>query len=146
MVVLMADDDEDDRQFASEAMRATCQHSDMRSVGDGRQLLDYLRREGDYRNRAGMAPMPDVILLDLNMPKMTGIEALAEIKSDTTLRSLPVVIFSDSGTTDDVIACYQLGANSYIRKPTGFDEWVDVMTGFRDYWFEVADLPRRYQQ
>lgn len=143
MVVLMADDDEDDRLVTSEAMGLANPLSEMRFVRDGQELLDYLRQEGDYVNAGGDAPTPDVILLDLNMPKMTGAEALAEIKADDGLRSIPVVVFSTSKRSEEVAESYQLGASSYISKPAGFEELVATLGEFRRYWFDLVELPTR---
>ena len=137
--ILVADDDADDRQLTMEAL-ATCHcANDLRFVNDGRDLLDYLRHEG--KRAEELSPRPTLILLDLNMPRMSGTEALAEIKADPTLRQIPIVILSTSRTDADVRATYALGASSYITKPVTFDGLVRAMTSLTQYWFEVVELP-----
>lgn len=139
-VILLADDDADDRQLAQEALAEAQVASDLRLVGDGEQLLDYLHRRGAYRKN-GSAPAPSVILLDLNMPLKDGREALADIKADPRLRRIPVVVLTTSSAEEDVVAAYELGASSYITKPVNFGGLVDVMRDFSRYWFERVELP-----
>ncbi|HET6875494.1 MAG TPA: response regulator [Acidimicrobiales bacterium] len=141
MVVLMADDDGDDRDITRDALARVSPDSQTCFVSDGRELLDYLRGEGDYAESTSATVSPDLILLDLNMPRMSGSEALAELKADTALKSIPIVVFSTSSRPDDVSKCYRLGANSYITKPSGFRELVETMGAFHSYWSEVVDLP-----
>lgn len=138
-VVLIADDDPDDRALTADALELSNSSRDVHFVGDGDELLDYLRHEGRYCE--GSAPRPDVILLDLNMPKRSGTEALAEIKRCATLSDIPVVVFSTSRRPDDVSASYGLGAASYIAKPSTFSELVSTMGTFDRYWFDLVDLP-----
>lgn len=145
VVVLMADDDPDDREVAADAFAIAHPQGELRFVHDGQQLLDYLRNEDDADDGAD-ARAPDVILLDLNMPKVSGEEALAEIKSDPELRSIPVIVFTTSRREEDILNCYERGANSYIAKPAGFTDLVSMMGDFRRYWFETADLPLRGDQ
>ncbi|WP_372789594.1 response regulator [Paraconexibacter sp.] len=141
IVILMAEDDEDDRLMAQEALRASRLANDLRFVVDGQALLDYLRREGNYTDPAD-SPTPGVILLDLNMPRMDGREALAEIKSDPDLRHIPVVILTTSKAEEDIFRTYDLGVNSFITKPVTFQGLVDVMRVWSQYWFEIVELPR----
>ena len=140
-VVLIADDDPDDRALAADALEMSRSTSEVRFVADGEELLDYLRHEGPYEE--GVVPRPDLILLDLNMPKRSGTEALAEIKRNESLRTIPVVVLSTSRRGDDISASYQLGAASYITKPSTFSDLVSTMGAFDRYWFDLVDLPQR---
>src|SRR6476661_4301820 len=131
MVILMADDDEDDRLLAQDALRESGQNAELHFVSDGRQLLDYLRCEGDFapsdHDPKVKAPRPDLILLDLNMPRLDGREALRQIKTDSMLRRTPVVILTTSKAEEDIWRAYDEGANSYVTKPVSFEGLVDVM-------------------
>ena len=142
MVILMADDDADDRLLAKDAL-AECQlASDLHFVENGEELLDYLHRRGKYTQLAE-SPRPGLILLDLNMPKKDGREALREIKSDPALRKIPVVVLTTSKADTDIGRIYELGANSFISKPVSFESLVDVMKTIGRYWFEIVELPAR---
>jgi CheY-like chemotaxis protein len=141
-LILLADDDEDDRQLTTEALGEAQVRSELRCVEDGEELLDYLRRRGVYGPGGRDATRPGVILLDLNMPRMDGREALSQIKSDPELRRIPVVVLTTSRSEEDVVRSYELGANSFITKPTTFTGLVEVARGFARYWFELAELPR----
>jgi CheY-like chemotaxis protein len=136
----MADDDEDDRQLTKEALGEAKVAHDLRCVVDGEDLMDYLHRRGAYEDGVD-APRPSMILLDLNMPRKNGHEALAEIKSDAVLRRIPVVVLTTSAVKPDVTTSYDLGANSFITKPRSFTELVEVVRDFSRYWFDVAELP-----
>jgi two-component system, response regulator len=141
VTILMADDDEDDRQMTHEAMAEAHLANQLRFVVDGEELMDYLHRRGAYADGGREAPEPGIILLDLNMPKKDGREALAEIKSDPKLRHIPVVVLTTSKDEEDVIKTYDLGVNSFITKPVTFAGLVEVVQGFSRYWFEIVDLP-----
>jgi CheY-like chemotaxis protein len=142
MTILMAEDDPDDRVLTREAMESAHVANDLRFVNDGQYLMDYLRREGDYADASEAdAPMPGIILLDLNMPRMDGREALAEIKSDPELRKIPVVVLTTSKAEEDIVKTYELGVNSFITKPVTFTALVEVMQTWSRYWFEIVDLP-----
>jgi CheY-like chemotaxis protein len=143
VTILMADDDEEDRQMTSEAMVEARLSNEMRFVGDGEELMDYLHRRGEYANGGREAPRPGIILLDLNMPKKDGREALAEIKSDPDLRQIPVVVLTTSRAEADVFRTYDLGVNSFITKPVTFAGLVEVVQNFGRYWLEIVDLPLR---
>jgi two-component system response regulator len=145
MTILMAEDDPDDRILTREAMESAHVANDLRFVNDGQYLMDYLRREGDYADPEADAPMPGIILLDLNMPRMDGREALAEIKSDPELRKIPVVVLTTSKAEEDIAKTYDLGVNSFITKPVTFTALVEVMQTWSRYWFEIVDLPRERQ-
>jgi CheY-like chemotaxis protein len=140
ITILMADDDPDDRLLAAEAMRESRVANDLRFVEDGEQLLDYLRRRGRWVDPAD-SPRPGVVLLDLNMPRMDGREALAAIKADPELRRIPIVVLTTSRAEADVLRSYDLGANSFITKPVTFGGLVDAMRVLGRYWVEIVELP-----
>ena len=140
ITILLADDDEDDRLMTRDALRDARLHNDLRMVIDGVELLAYLRREGPYAD-PDASPRPGMILLDLNMPRMDGREALAAIKQDPALRSIPVVVLTTSKAEEDVLRSYDLGVNSFITKPVTFLGLVEVMKVFSRYWLEIVDLP-----
>lgn len=141
VVILMADDDAEDREFAREALAEARLANTLFFVEDGEQLMDFLRRRGAYADAAS-SPRPGLILLDLNMPRKDGREALQEIKEDPDLRAIPVVVLTTSKAEEDVVRTYQLGVNSYIQKPVTFDRLVRVMQELSRYWFELVELPR----
>jgi CheY-like chemotaxis protein len=138
--ILMADDDPDDRLMAEKALRAYRLKNGLSFVEDGEELLDYLRHRGKYADPARF-PTPGLILLDLNMPKKDGREALAEIKSDPKLRRIPVVILTTSQAEEDILRSYDLGVNSYITKPVTFQGLAEAMRLLSMYWFEMVKLP-----
>ena len=140
ITILLADDDAEDRQLVRDALLESRLHNELVTVNDGEELLDYLRRRGEYRS-AERAPRPGLILLDLAMPRMDGREALAEIKNDPDLRKIPVVVMTTSSAEEDICRSYDLGASSYITKPVRFDELVRVMQAIGRYWFEIVELP-----
>lgn len=140
ITILMADDDPDDRLLAAEAMRESRVANDLRFVEDGEQLLDYLRRRGRWADPA-LSPRPGVVLLDLNMPRMDGREALAAIKADPELRRIPIVVLTTSRAEADVLRSYDLGANSFISKPVTFGGLVEAMRVLGRYWAEIVELP-----
>jgi CheY-like chemotaxis protein len=137
----LADDDDEDRELARDALQDSRLANDMQFVVDGQDLMDYLRREGKYADPSVHAPRPGIILLDLNMPKKDGREALAEIKADPDLRQIPVVVLTTSKDEEDVLRSYDLGVNSFITKPVTFGGLVEVMRTWTRYWFEIVDLP-----
>lgn len=139
ITILMADDDEDDRDLAREALAESRVLNNLHAVNDGADLLQYVRHEGRYT--AENAPRPDLILLDLNMPKVDGREALEALKKDPKLRSIPVVILTTSRAEEDVVRSYDLGANSFISKPVTFAGLVDVMRELGQYWVVIVELP-----
>ncbi len=139
MIILMADDDADDRLLAQDAVAEAHLNGNLRFVENGEELLDYLYRRGRF---AGLDnPRPGLILLDLNMPKKDGREALREIKSDPELRRIPVVVLTTSKADTDISQIYDLGANSFISKPVSFDSLVAVMKTLGLYWLETVELP-----
>jgi len=138
--IIMAEDDEDDRLLAQDAMEACGSKYLCHTVNDGQELLDYLRCQGKYTLN-DISDLPSVILLDLNMPILDGRETLKQLKADTLLCSIPVVILSTSSEEEDVSKSYRLGASSYMIKPTKFNLLVDMMKSFNNYWFETASIP-----
>ena len=138
--ILMADDDPDDRLMAKKALQEYRLKNGLQFVEDGEELMDYLRHRGKYADPA-TSPEPGLILLDLNMPKKDGREALAEIKADPVLRKVPVVILTTSKAEEDVLRSYDLGVNSYITKPVTFQGLAEVMKMLSIYWFELVKLP-----
>ena len=141
VTILVADDDEDDRRMTEEAMAEARLVNDLRFVVDGEDLMDYLHRRGAYAEGGVEAPAPGIILLDLNMPRKDGREALAEIKSDPDLRQIPIVVLTTSRAEEDVFRTYDLGVNSFITKPVTFGGLVEVVLTFSRYWLEIVDLP-----
>jgi CheY-like chemotaxis protein len=140
ITILLADDDEEDRMLAREALVENRLANDLREVKDGVELMQYLRQQGEYA-LPGRAPRPGLILLDLNMPRMDGREALKEIKSDPKLRQIPVVVLTTSQAEEDIFSTYDHGVNAFISKPVSFEGLVEVMKGLSHYWFEIVELP-----
>ncbi|TMB27247.1 MAG: PAS domain S-box protein [Deltaproteobacteria bacterium] len=137
LTILMADDDEDDRMSTREAFQEHHLVNDFHTVNDGEELMEFLHRRGKYKS----APRPGLILLDLNMPRKDGREALREIKSDPQLRSIPVVILTTSREEEDILKTYDLGANSFVAKPVGFESLVQLVSTMTRYWFQLVELP-----
>ena len=140
ITILMADDDPDDRQMTKEAFAESHLANDLRFVHDGEELMDYLQRRGKYADPA-KSPRPGLILLDLNMPKKDGREALREIKADPSLRKIRVVVLTTSKAEEDILRTYDLSAASYITKPVTFDGLLDVVQTLGKYWLEIVELP-----
>jgi len=140
ITILLADDDADDRMMASDALEESRLANDLRCVEDGEELMDYLHRRGKYAP-PNEAPRPGLILLDLNMPRKDGREALKEIKADPELRSIPVIVLTTSKAEEDIYRTYDLGVNSFITKPVNFESLVAVMKALGKYWFEIVELP-----
>jgi CheY-like chemotaxis protein len=140
VIILMADDDEDDCMLAHEALLESRLTNVLHFVKDGEELMDYLYHRGKYTPES-TSPRPGLILLDLNMPKKDGREALTEIKSDPNLRQIPVVVLTTSKTEEDIYRIYDLGANSFITKPVTFSSLVEVMKILGKYWLEIVELP-----
>jgi two-component system response regulator len=140
VVILMAEDDADDRLLSLEALREARLRNELRFVEDGEELVEYLTRSGRYRNPAD-APRPGLILLDLNMPRKDGREALQEIKAIKDLRCIPIVVLTTSKAEEDILRSYDLGVSGYITKPVRFAELIEVMQTLGKYWFEIVELP-----
>jgi CheY-like chemotaxis protein len=140
IVILMAEDDPDDRMLSMEALQEAHLSNDLRYVEDGEELMEYLCHIGKYRDGAS-SPRPGLILLDLNMPRKDGREALQEIKASPELRCIPIVVLTTSKTEEDILRSYDLGVSGYITKPVKFDDLIDVMRTIGKYWFDVVELP-----
>ena len=140
ITILMADDDPDDRELTREAFEEAKLANDLRFVEDGVELLDYLHRRGKYADPAS-SPRPGIILLDLNMPRKDGREALQELKQDPRLRAIRVIILTTSKAEEDILRTYNLSAASYITKPVTFEALVDVVKTLGKYWLEIVELP-----
>ena len=138
--ILLAEDDDDDYLLTTQALKENRLINTVDRVHDGVELLEYLHHQGEYAS-LGTAPAPSLILLDLNMPRKDGREALREIKNDANLRRLPVVILTTSRAQEDIVRSYDLGVNSFITKPVGFHGLVDAVKVLGRYWFEVVELP-----
>ena len=140
ITILMADDAPDDRQLTREAFEEAKLANDLRFVEDGVELLDYLHRRGKYAD-PNNSPRPGIILLDLNMPRKDGREALQELKQDPRFRAIRVIILTTSKAEEDILRTYNLSAASYITKPVTFEALVDVVKTLGKYWLEIVELP-----
>ena len=138
--ILVADDDADDRLLIREAFDEVHLVNPVDFVNDGIELLDYLHRRNGFADLSG-ADLPGIIMMDLNMPRMDGREALQEIKSDSNLRRIPVIILTTSKAEEDIVRTYDLGANSFIAKPVTFDRLVGVRKALTNYWLQIVELP-----
>jgi CheY-like chemotaxis protein len=138
--ILMADDDAEDCLLVREALRESGRPHILRFVRDGEELLDYLCRRGEYESTRD-APMPDLILLDLKMPKMDGREALRELKADSRFKHIPVVVLTTSTDPQDVDVSYAIGVNSYVTKPVTYRGLVALMETLSKYWLELVERP-----
>jgi len=141
IVILMADDDDDDFLLTQKALKESKLLNTLIRVKDGEELIDYLSKRGDYESKETVRP--GVILLDLNMPRKDGREALKEIKSNPDLQDIPVVVFTTSKAEEDIYRSYKLGVNSFITKPVTFDNLMSVMQALGTYWFEIVQLPQK---
>ena len=139
-IILIAEDDPDDRQWIKEAFTECHLEHQIRFVVDGEELMDFLLHRGKFMATGNLA-YPGLILLDLNMPKKDGREALKEIKSDPRTRHIPIVILTTSKAEEDTFRTYNLGANSVIHKPVTFAHLVEIIKALTDYWFKIAELP-----
>ena len=139
--ILVADDDPDDRMFIKDAIEEVRLANDLVMVNDGVELMDYLQRRGEYEKLKG-DPLPGLILLDLNMPRKDGREALEEIKNNPELKRIPVVVLTTSKADEDILRTYDLGVNSFICKPVTFEKLVEVMKTVTNYWLQIVQLPR----
>jgi len=139
ITILYAEDDSDHCLLLQKAFQEIDSDYDIFFVPDGIELLQYLCKQGRYLAPAS-APRPDLILLDLNMPRMDGRQALAEIKADPDLRSIPVVVFTNSHTQEDILRTYDLGGAGFIIKPLNFEGMREVVKVLNEYWFEVVEL------
>ncbi len=139
ITILMADDDPEDRMLAKDALEESHLANDIEFVEDGEELMDYLCRQGQYQELNG-SPLPGLILLDLNMPRKDGREALAEIKANPLLKRIPVVILTTSKAEEDILRTYDLGVSGFVVKPVAFEGLVQVMKTLVQYWFEIVEM------
>ncbi|WP_240655304.1 response regulator [Flammeovirga pectinis] len=140
MTILYADDDPEDRMLTQEAFEESKLASNLIFVEDGEELMEYLNHKGKFSDTEKY-PRPDLILLDLNMPKKDGRECLKEIKLDESLKKIPVVVLTTSNDEEDVLKTYNLGVSSFITKPVTFDSMVDIVKSLNQYWFQIVRLP-----
>jgi CheY-like chemotaxis protein len=140
IVILLAEDDEDDYILIRDAFVESRVINDLLWVKDGEEMMDYLLHRGQFED-ANKSPIPGLILLDLNMPKKDGREALEEIKANNRLRHIPVVVLTTSKAEEDILHSYDIGANSFIRKPVNFNQFVEMIRLLGKYWFEIVELP-----
>lgn len=140
ITILIADDDDEDRRYVEKAWQKSRAVNDLRFVENGEDLMDYLYHRGQYAEPAS-APRPGLILLDLNMPRKDGREALREIKANLDLRQIPIVVLTTSQTEEDIYRSYDLGASSFITKPLTFASLLDVVRVMGRYWIEIVELP-----
>ena len=143
--ILVADDDPDDCLLTQEAFRESRMSNEVHFVHNGEELMDYLRHRPPYQDRL-RHPRPGLILLDLNMPLKDGREALAEIKADENLRSIPVVVLTTSSAEEDIIRSYDCGVNSFITKPVSFRGLLDVVQTLGRYWLQIVELPEEHMK
>ena len=137
--ILLVEDNPGDARLTIEAMREAKVRNRMHVVEDGVEAMAFLRRQGRY----GEAPRPDLILLDLNMPRKDGREVLAEVKADPDLKRIPVVILTTSRAEEDVLRAYDLHANCYVTKPVDFEQFMRVVREIDEFWVKVVTLPRK---
>lgn len=140
MKIIVADDDPDDRIFIGEAFAEAKFQPEISYAKDGEELMQYLRRTGAFEHLKGET-LPNIILLDLNMPKMDGHEVLSELKSDPQLKRIPVIVLTTSKAEEDIFETYDLGVNSFITKPVSFEDLKSIADTIGKYWFETVSLP-----
>jgi CheY-like chemotaxis protein len=138
--VLLVEDDPGDVVLIREAFEHNKVYNALHVVSDGVQALEFLRREGDHAD----APRPDLVLLDLNLPRKDGRQVLAEVKDDTDLRTIPVVVLTTSEAEEDILRSYDLHANAYVTKPVDFDRFIEVVRQIDDFFVSVVKLPHRH--
>ncbi len=135
--ILLVEDNPGDVRLTQEAFKFNKMNNNLQVAGDGVEAMAILRREGEYAN----ASRPDIILLDLNLPKKNGREVLAEIKADEKLKRIPVVILTSSANEEDILKAYDNYASCYVTKPVGFGEFIEVVRSIKDFWFTIVKLP-----
>ena len=135
--VLLVEDNEADVRLTREALREAGEDVRLSAVGDGEQALAYLRRQGGFAE----APRPDLVLLDLNLPRKNGLEVLDEMRAEPPLASIPVIVLTSSSARSDVQDAYARGANAFVVNPLELDAFMDLINGIRSFWLELAQLP-----
>lgn len=144
IVILIADDDAEDRMLIKDALEENMVTNVLHFAEDGEELMDYLHNKGKFADKIAN-PLPGLILLDLNMPRKDGREALKEIKANPALRLIPIVVLTTSQAEEDILKTYNLGVSSFITKPVTFSSLVDIMKTISKYWFEIVELPPNIQ-
>jgi CheY-like chemotaxis protein len=140
VIILYAEDDPEDRMLVEDAMEESRLANEVHFVEDGEELMDYLFRRGEY-TKLSNNPLPGLILLDLNMPKKDGREALEEIKADPDLKRIPIVVLTTSKAEEDILSSYDLGVNGFVIKPVTFESLVSILKTVSKYWFEIVEPP-----
>lgn len=135
--ILLVEDNPGDVRLTQEALKEAKVKNKLHVANDGVEAMEFLRKEGKYEN----VPRPDLILLDLNMPRKSGIEVLSEIKGDDHLKNIPVVILTVSKNEEDILKSYNLHANCYITKPVDLDQFLNVVKSIEDFWLTIVKLP-----
>jgi CheY-like chemotaxis protein len=141
IIILYAEDDEEDRMLMRDAVKESRLTNELHFVEDGEELMEYLNRRGKYSELTNV-PLPGLILLDLNMPRKDGREALKEIKANASLRRIPVIVLTTSKAEEDILRTYDLGVSGFIIKPVTFESLVDVIKALGKYWLEIVELPK----
>jgi CheY-like chemotaxis protein len=139
-VILLAEDDRGDQELTRRALEEGKIRNDLRVVEDGEEALAYLFRRGKYKDPA-TSPRPDLLLLDLNLPRVDGRQVLEKVRSDSKLRRMAVVVLTTSRQEEDILRSYELGCNSFITKPVGMDQFIQVIHALEEYWFQIVVLP-----
>jgi CheY-like chemotaxis protein len=139
-VILLAEDDRGDQVLTRRALEEGKIRNDLRVVEDGEEALAYLYRRGKYKDPA-ISPRPDLLLLDLNLPRVDGREVLERVRADSKLRRMAVVVLTTSRQEEDILRSYELGCNSFIIKPVGMDQFIRVIQALEEYWFQIVVLP-----
>ncbi len=142
VAIVIAEDNEDDYLLTKLAFEENKILNPLYWVKDGQELLDYLQRKGEYNDDIKY-PFPQLILLDLNMPRMNGKTALGLIKADPVLKRIPVIVLTTSAADEDILQSYDLGVSSYIRKPAENSDFVEMIRQFKTYWLDLVELPRK---
>lgn len=138
--ILLVEDDPGDQELTRRALEDDVVHTDLRIVNDGKEALDYLRREGAFTD-PDTSPRPDLILLDLNMPRIDGRQVLERVREDPDISRIPVIALTTSDEEEDVLRSYDLGCKSFIKKPVEIDTFIDTIRELQHYWFELVTLP-----
>lgn len=139
IIILLAEDNPGDARLTEEAFNDAKLDHELHHVKDGLETLAFLRREGTYAD----APRPDILLLDINMPKSDGLDVLQQLKDDENLSSLPVIVLTTSNAERDIAKAYTLNANCFVKKPVDFDEFMEVVRGIGNFWFSIVKLPKK---
>jgi CheY-like chemotaxis protein len=143
-VILLAEDDRGDQELTRRALEEGKIRNDLRIVEDGEEALAYLHRRGKYKDPA-TSPRPDLLLLDLNLPRVDGREVLERVRADSKLRRMAVVVLTTSRQEEDILRSYELGCNSFITKPVGMDQFIRVIQALEEYWFQIVVLPPKME-